>query len=146
VILLDTNVVSEVMRSQPEPAVIDWLNRADAAELYLSAVSVGEIEFGIDVLPDGRRKDDLRARFKQFLARAFAYRTLPFDDQAAQCYGPIMGARRRAGRPMPAPDGQIAAIALARGMAVATRNVGDFSDCGVDLVNPWTDRGPGRET
>ncbi|MFP4217158.1 MAG: type II toxin-antitoxin system VapC family toxin [Phycisphaerae bacterium] len=144
-ILLDTNVVSEVMRPEPEPAVIDWLNRADAGELYLSAVSVGEIEFGLDVLPEGRHKDDLCARFKQFVARAFAYRTLPFDDQAAQRYGPIMGARRRAGRPMSAPDGQIAAIAVARGMAVATRNVADFSDCGIEVVNPWTDRGTDRE-
>ena len=136
-ILLDTNVVSEIMRPEPALAVINWLNAADAGALYLSTISVAEIEFGIALLPMGQRRDGLRQRFEAFLARAFAFRMLPFDEPAARAYGPIMGIRRRGGRPMSVPDGQIAAIAHSRGAAVATRNQVDFTDCGVQLVNPW---------
>jgi len=137
VILLDTNVVAEVMRPRPEQAVIDWLNAANGGSLYLSAVTLGEIEYGLAILPDGQRRDSLRARFDAFVHRAFSERVLPYDEQAAQHYGSIMGARRRAGRPTTAPDGQIAAIASLRGMTVATRNTRDFADCGVDVINPW---------
>lgn len=136
-ILLDTNVVSEMMKWQPARAVIDWLNNAEGGDLYLSSVTVGEIEYGIDVLPDGKRRDELRARFEDFLARAFAFRILAYDEEAARHYGSIMGARKRRGYPMSAPDGQIAAVARARGMTVATRNIDDFTNCGIEIVNPW---------
>lgn len=136
-ILLDTNVVSEVMRPAPSPRVIDWLNAQHVASLHLSAVSVAEIEFGIDVLPVGRRRQSLRTRFEEFLRQAFSNRILAFDEQAAQLYGPMMGDCRRAGRPASTLDGQIAAIARHHGMAVATRNISDFQDFGLDLIDPW---------
>jgi len=141
VILLDTSVISEVMRRRPELAVTDWLNAMDAGMLHVSAVTIGEIEYGLDNLPAGQRRDTLRARFDTFLDRAFRGRILPYDGQAARHYGWIMGGRRRSGHPVSAPDGQIAAIASARGMAVATRNTRDFAACGLDVINPWVDGG-----
>lgn len=137
-ILLDTNVVSEVMRPAPSTRVIDWLNAQRGANLHFSAISVAEIEFGIDVLPAGKRRQSLRARFEDFLRHAFSNRILAFDDHAAQLYGPMMGDCRRAGRPASTLDGQIAAIARHHGMAVATRNISDFREFGLDLIDPWT--------
>ena len=136
-ILLDTNVVSEVMRSAPERLVLEWLNSQESSLLFFSTVSLAEIAYGIRILPDGRRRADLRQRFEQFVGAAFAERLVSFDVGAALMYGEIMGARREIGRPMSAPDGQIAAIARSRGLAVATRNVVDFEECGVELVDPW---------
>jgi predicted nucleic acid-binding protein len=136
-ILLDTNVLSEVMRPAPDPRVIAWLNAADAADLYVSTISIAEIVFGIELLPSGQRRQNLTERFASFLSAAFAHRLLPFDEAAARRYGPIMADRRRAGRPMAAPDGQIAAITHSRGMTLATRNRRDFLSCGVALIDPW---------
>jgi predicted nucleic acid-binding protein len=137
VILLDTNVVSEVMRVAPSPAVLAWLNEQDSTTLFVSTVTIAEIEYGLRVLPDGKRRVGLRDRFEQFLAQAFAGRVRDFDQDAARSYGEVMGARREMGRPMSVPDGQIAAVARSRGYAVATRNVADFEDCGLTLVNPF---------
>ena len=137
-ILLDTNVMSEVMRSAPSQSVLTWLNEQDAAALFVSTVTIAEIEYGLRVLPDGKRRRGLRNRFEQFLARAFVGRIHDFDQPAARSYGDIMGNRREIGRPMSVPDGQIAAIACSRGLAVATRNVADFEDCGLTLVNPFS--------
>lgn len=139
-ILLDTNVVSELMRPSPGGAVIDWLNATDTASLHISCITIGEIEYGLDILPDGRRQDALRARFEDFVARAFAFRVLPYDESAARLYGGIMGDRRRTGRPMSVPDAQIAALARSRNMAVATRDVAGFADTGIDIINLWRTR------
>ena len=136
-ILLDTNVVSELMRAAPSPAVLAWLNEQDAATLLVSTVTIAEIEYGLRVLPGGKRRVGLRDRFEQFLVQAFAGRVRDFDRTAARSYGEVMGGRREIGRPMSVPDGQIAAIARSRGYAVATRNVADFEDCGLSLVNPF---------
>ena len=136
-ILLDTNVVSEVMRAAPSPAVLAWLNGQDSATLFISTVTIAEIEFGLRVLPDGNRLAGLRDRFEQFLLLAFEGRVRDFDQPAARSYGNIMGGRREIGRPMSVPDGQIAAIARSQGLAVATRNVSDFENCGVTIVNPF---------
>ena len=136
-ILLDTNVVSEVMRATPSPAVLAWLNGQDAATLFVSIVTVAEIEFGLRVLPDDNRRSGLRDRFEQFLLQAFEGRVRDFDQPAARSYGDIMGHRREIGQPMSVLDGQIAAIARSRGLAVATRNVPDFADCGLTIVNPF---------
>ena len=136
-ILLDTNVVSEVMRVAPSPAVLAWLNEQDSTTLFVSTVTIAEIEYGLRVLPDGKRRVGLRDRFEQFLAQAFAGRVCDFDQAAARSYGEVMGGRREIGRPMSVPDGQIAAIARSCGHAVATRNVADFEDCGLSLVNPF---------
>ena len=135
--LLDTNIVSEVMRSAPSPTVLAWLNDQDASALFVSTVTIAEIEYGLRMLPDGRRRRGLRNRFEQFLVRAFAGRIRDFDQPAARSYGDIMGNRKEIGRPMSVPDGQIAAIACSRGLTVATRNVADFEDCGLTLVNPF---------
>lgn len=137
--LLDTNVVSEVMRAAPSPAVLAWLNEQDAATLFVSTVTIAEIEYGLRVLPDGKRRSGLRDRFEQFLAQAFEGRIRDFDQPAARSYGEVMGGRREIGRPMSVPDGQIAAIARSRGLAVGTRNVADFENCGLTLVNPFGD-------
>ncbi|MGB7565464.1 MAG: type II toxin-antitoxin system VapC family toxin [Prochlorococcaceae cyanobacterium] len=136
-ILLDTNVVSEVMRPSPDPGVIGWLNAVDAGDLYLSRISIAEIIFGLELLPPGQRRQGLEERFEAFLSAAFAHRVLSFDQAAARQYGPIMAERRRTGSPMAAPDGQIAAIARSQAMDLATRNTSDFRSCGLTLINPW---------
>ena len=136
-ILLDTNVLSEMMRPEPAPAVIEWLNETDSGSLYLCSITIGEIEYGLHAMPDGRRREDLRERFDTFVRQAFALRVLSYDDAAARHYGRIMAARRSEGWPVSAPDGQIAAIARLHGMRVATRNAPDFTGAGVELINPW---------
>jgi predicted nucleic acid-binding protein len=137
VILLDTNVISEIMKVSPAETVVDWLNDQKSTELYISAVTIGEIEYGLRILPAGRRQLQLRERFERFVARAFSQRFLVYDEAAARNYGEIMGYRKEIGRPMSVPDGQIAAIARSSGLAVATRSIGDFEDCGIELVDPF---------
>jgi len=141
VIVLDTNIVSELMTSPPAGSVLDWLNAQDASTLYLTTISIAEISFGLRVMPDGRRRQLLAGRFEQFLAAAFESRILPFDEEAARAYGEIRGHRRELGRPMSTFDGQIAAIARTRSFAVATRNVRDFKNCGLELINPFSTAG-----
>ena len=135
--MLDTNVISEVMKPSPSEAVLDWLNRQQSDRLHLSSVTIGEIEYGLRIVPDGRRRRDLQNRFKRLVAAAFALRVLSYDEPAALCYGEIMAARKALGRPMSMPDGQIAAIAKANGGAVATRNTRDFQECGIELIDPF---------
>ncbi|GMQ75033.1 MAG: type II toxin-antitoxin system VapC family toxin [Gammaproteobacteria bacterium] len=136
-ILLDTNVISEVMKVAPSANVLKWLNDQTSSAVHVSAVTVGEIEYGLRILPDGRRRLQLKEKFEQFIALAFAQRVLGYDEAAARLYGEIMGSRKELGRPMSVPDGQIAAIARSHGLSVATRNTRDFEECGVDLLNPF---------
>ena len=136
-IILDTNVVSEFMTSPPAGPVLHWLNAQDTASLYLSTITIAEIGFGLNVMPAGKRRRLLRERFEQFVAAAFDQRILSFDQDAARIYGEILGHRREIGRPMSNFDGQIAAIARSKGFGVATRNVGDFEECGVLIINPF---------
>jgi predicted nucleic acid-binding protein len=136
-ILLDTNIIYEVMRSAPDPRVICWLNGADAGILHVSTISIAEILYGLDLLPAGRRRVGMEEQVEAFLLKGFSQRIMSFDEGAARHYGPLMADRRRAGRPMAAPDGQIAAIARSRAMALATRNIRDFEACGLALINPW---------
>ena len=136
-ILLDTNVVSEVMKTQPAEAVVAWLNSQDSEKLYVSAVTIGEIAYGLRILPDGKRRTRLRERFERFVDLAFDQRVLSYDEAAARIYGELMGDRKELGRPMSVPDGQIAAIARRDHLAVATRNVLDFEDCGIEVINPF---------
>lgn len=136
-ILIDTNVISEIMRPAPDGVVVDWFNNQDSGALYVSSVTIGEIEYGLRILPDGRKRDVLRDRFAGFMAQAFATRIVPYDETAARAYGDLMGARREIGRPLNAPDGQIAAIARTQGYALATRNIRDFRECGIELMNPF---------
>lgn len=136
-ILLDTNVVSEVMKSRPAEAVVAWLNGQQSEKLYVSAITVGEIAYGLRILPDGKRRSGLRERFERFVALAFDHRVLAYDESAARIYGELMGDRKEFGFPMSVPDGQIAAIARRNHLAVATRNVQDFEHCGIEITNPF---------
>lgn len=136
-ILLDTNVVSEVMAPVPSESVLEWLNGQDAVTLYLSTITIAEIGFGIQSLPEGKRRRRLEERFDEFVATAFEQRVLPFDVAAAGLYGELMAKRRRLGRPMGLADGQIAAIARAHRFAIATRNTRDFEECGLEILDPF---------
>src|SRR6266567_1143206 len=135
-ILLDTNVLSEPLKSKPIPKVIEWLDRQAAETLHLSTVSYAELRFGILRLPDGKRKNDLAVKVEQVL-NLFKDRTLTFDLEAAEHLAQVLTRTEKIGRKTPAPDAYIAAIAMARGFAVATRNVDHFKDTGVSVVNPW---------
>lgn len=136
-ILVDTNVVSELMRPAPAPEVLAWFARQDVAALFLSAVSEAELRAGAAYLPAGRRRDGLVAAIDAMVAEDFAGRVLAFDSAAARSYAAIAASRRAAGRPIAEADCQIAAIAQAHGAAVATRNVSDFLGCGVAVIDPW---------
>ena len=136
-ILLDTNVVSEVMKTRPVEAVVAWLNEQDSEKLHVSAITIGEIAYGLRILPDGKRRSGLRERFERFVTLAFDQRVLAYDESAARIYGDLMGDREELGLPMSVPGGQIAAIARVNHLAVATRNVLDFEHCGVDVLNPF---------
>lgn len=136
-ILLDTNVISAVMMPAPPGAVLRWLNDQDTVRLFLPSITLAEISYGLRVLPDGRRQRDLEGRFEQFLVAGFDQRILSFDQKAALLYGEVMGHRQELGRPLGILDGQIASIARAHQLAVATRNTRDFEECGVELVNPF---------
>lgn len=138
--LLDTNVVSELVKPVPEPRVVDWITRHSPVELFLSAVTLGELVRGAVRLPDGKRRDRLRKWIDEDLLQQFAGRILPFDQEAAAVWGRIMGDGDRAGRPRSAGDMQIAAIATRFEVTVVTRNVGDLAETGVSLVNPWDRR------
>ena len=136
-IVIDTNVVSELMRSTPEPAVMAWFSGQDSAELYLSAVSEAELRAGAAILRAGLRRDRLAAEVDAVLREDFAGRVLPFDSAAARAYAAIAASRRSMGRPILEADCQIAAIARASDAAVATRNATDFEHCGIALIDPW---------
>lgn len=136
-ILIDTNVVSELMRPAPAPEVLDWFAAQEAADLFLSAVSEAELRAGAAYLPAGRRREGLTAAIDAMVAEDFGGRVLPFDSTAAKSYAVIAAARRAIGQPIAEADCQIAAIARARAAAVATRNVADFLGCGVTVVDPW---------
>jgi|TARA_B100001964_G_C14151058_1_gene562064 hypothetical protein len=126
------------MKVEPAPAVLAWLNVSNTNELYLSAISIAEIAYGLQVLPEGKRRQLIGARFVQFIERGFSNRTLAFDGPAAFTYGDIMAMTRSLGRSMSVPDGQIAAIAKLHGMSLATRNISDFEATGLALINPWS--------
>ena len=136
-VVIDTNVVSELMRLTPEPAVMAWFSVQDSAALYLTAVTEAELRAGAAILPAGRRRDRLAAEVDSMVREDFAGRVLPFDSAAARAYAAIAAARRSLGRPIMEADCQIAAIARATGAAVATRNGADFEHCGIALIDPW---------
>lgn len=139
-ILLDTNVLSEFMRPQPAVGVVAWLDKQPSVEVFTSAISRAEIELGILLLPAGRRQEALSRAARIMFEEKFAARCLPFDEDAASHYARLVAARTRAGRPISVEDAQIAAIALAHRMPLATRNTTDFELIdGLEVVNPWAD-------
>lgn len=143
-IVLDTNVLSEIMRPPHERSsvVYSWLRSQNPAELATTSISVAEIAVGVSKMPKGRRRDDLEAGAKRLFSILFVDRVLPFDVQAAEQFGPLLAERRRKGRHFHSFDFQILAIAASRGYAVATRNVGDFDQTGVKIINPWDHPAP----
>lgn len=136
-IVLDTNVLSELLRPAPEPRVEAWLAVQEGASVYFTAVGEAELLHGIALLPVGKRRSSLARAIESILEEDFRDRILSFDRGAAQAYAAIAADRRAAGRPISQFDAQIAAIARAHQAAVATRNVPDFSGCGIDVIDPW---------
>ena len=136
-VLIDTNVVSELMRLTPDREVMAWFSAQDSAELYLTAVTEAELRAGAAILPAGRRRDRLAAEVDAMVQEDFAGRVLPFDSLAAKAYAEIAATRRSLGRPILEADCQIAAIARVTNAAIATRNRADFELCGIALIDPW---------
>lgn len=137
-LILDTNVVSELMRPQPEATVLDWSRRHALADLALTAITVMEIRYGIAKLPNGARRDDLESRFRRFLTLGFAGRVLPFDTDAAEICAGLRAMLRRMGRAVSTEDSMIAGIARRHDARVATRDERGFEGYGIPVVNPWT--------
>jgi toxin FitB len=135
-IILDTNVVSELMRPDPAPQVAAWVRRRDRRELRMTAITLAEIRYGIARLPDGRRKQIL-LNTADDIFRGFSEQVLPVDEAAAEQYAVIASTRERAGRPIQGFDALIAAVCRSQGAALATRNRPDFDGTGVEVVDPW---------
>jgi toxin FitB len=138
VIVLDTNVLSEPMRRKPDPLVVAWLT-VEERPLYTTAVSVGELLTGVRNLPSGKRRTGLLETIETTLS-VFSDRILPYDEPAARTYAEMQASRRATGAPLSVEDGMIAAICRGHGAELATRNMKDFADLGISLLNPWDDR------
>ena len=136
-IILDTNVVSEPMKLNGNPAVQTWLDQQAAETLYLTATSLSELLVGIEILPDSKRKEGLDTALSELVVGLFGARILPFDQQAAMAYAPLVGRARASGRLISVADGQIAAIAAVHGFTVATRDTAPFVAAGLPVINPW---------
>ena len=137
--VLDTNVVSELMRERVDPRVRAWLDDQLTGTLFVTTITEAEILTGIALLPEGERRRGLTAAAERAFRVLFSERILPFDSAAAKAYAVIAAARRAAGHPINHADCQIAAIARSAGASVATRDSDDFQGCGIDVVNPWSD-------
>ncbi|MEI6806033.1 MAG: type II toxin-antitoxin system VapC family toxin [Myxococcaceae bacterium] len=135
-ILLDTNIISELMKSAPDARLITWIDAREPWQLYTSATTVAEITYGISVLPEGKRRKQIEESWAECLRQGFSGMVLPFTKEAAEIYGVLMADRKRLGRPVSMADGQIAAIAKLNNATLATRNTKDFSDFDIRLVNP----------
>lgn len=136
-IVLDTNVISEVLRPAPEPKVLDWLDEQSPNSIFTTAVTRGEILHGIRLLSEGQRRRRLWTAALAIFGEDFAGRVLSFDSDAADIYAEIGASRRAAGRPISQFDATIAAITRSHGAKLATRNAKDFDGCGIDVINPW---------
>jgi len=136
-IILDTNIVSELMRPAPERMVLQWFSSQAAEDLHVTGVTMAEILYGIELISSSRRRDVVRAAAEKMFGEVFADRILTFEDRAARAFSQIASSRRRQGKSMSGTDAQIAAIARVHGATLATRNTYIFDGCGVKLVNPW---------
>jgi predicted nucleic acid-binding protein len=136
-IIVDTNVVSELLRPAPEPRVELWLSAQNGLTIFLTAISEAELRYGVAIMGNGKRRAGLAEAVDRILREDLAGRILPFDSEAALSYADIAAARRATGRPIAQADCQIASIARAHGAVVATRNTPDFEGCEIDLINPW---------
>lgn len=135
--MLDTNVLSELLRAEPHPAVLMWVAAQPGESLFVTAVTEAEMRLGTRLLPTGKRRQALEGAVTALFAEDFAERIRSFDTGAVRYYVEVVAARRAAGRPISQFDAQIAAIALRHGDRLATRNVADFEGCGLELIDPW---------
>ena len=136
-IVLDTNVISEVMKPRPHTSVIEWLDHQAGSSLSITTISLSELVLGIELLADGRRKREMGNALRAMLEKLFGSRILPFDTPCAAAYAELVSQGRYRGLAVAVQDGQIAAIAKSRGFAVATRDVGPFMAAGLEVINPW---------
>jgi len=137
-ILLDTNLISEPLRPAPDSAVVAWIDAQPMETLFLSAITVAELRSGIASLPAGKRRDTLRERIETQVLPVFTGRVLPFDLAATQPYADLLAKAKSRGQVITLSDAYIAAIALAHGMSVATRDTAPFKTAGVNVINPWS--------
>lgn len=137
-ILLDTNVLSALMRGSPDPALVAWLDTQPPTSVWTTSVTVFEIRFGLEIMSEGRRRRALEEAFARALAEDLDGRVVPFDEVAAQAAAAVAARQRRAGRPVEIRDVQIAGIATARKATLATRNTRHFEGAGIVLVDPWS--------
>ncbi len=138
-VVVDTNVISELFRPSPSVQVLQWFHSQPQSLMHTTAVTLADVFAGLESMPRGHRRTDLTQLAEELFARDFAGRILDFDESAARAYARILTARRSAGRPMSSMDAMIAAIAVSRKATLATRNTSDFEDCGLHLLNPWGD-------
>lgn len=136
-IILDTNVISELMRPHPESRVINWIDQQDTATLFITAITLAEIHYGIQVLPRSQKRDYLENAFNKMISELFKNSILVFDESSSIFYGRMMSKRRALGQPLSILDGQIAAISRAKQMHLATRNIKYFQHCEINLIDPW---------
>ena len=138
-IILDTNVISELLRPSPQAKVVSWVAAQNSTEVYLTTIIEAELRYGVAILKKGKRRKVLEAAIESILQEDFQGRILGFDSLAAKAYAVIAAERRAVGRTISTPDCQIAAIGRARKAAIATRNVKDFAESGIFVINPWDD-------
>ena len=139
-IVLDTNVLTEVLKPAPSAAVVEWIVSQQPLEIYTTTITLAEILNGIEALPAGKRRGQLSAAVERIFAEQFSGRILPFNESAPRMYARIVAERSAAGHPISQFDGMIAAIARSQHGGVATRNASDFRRCGIQVINPWTDK------
>ena len=136
-IIVDTNVLSEALKPAPSDAVLRWLAAQEPSAVYTTAITEAELLYGVEALQPGKRRTRLRETVERVLAEEFSARILPFDEHAARTFATIVAARDASGRPISQFDAMIAAISKSHRAVLATRNAGDFQDCGILVVNPW---------
>jgi predicted nucleic acid-binding protein len=136
-IIIDTNVLSELMRPKPFAQVVAWIEKQPSADLYTTSITEAEIFYGLELLAKGKRRDGLVAAAEAMFDDDFAGRILGFDSEAARAFSKIAARRRALGKPISHPDAQIAAIAQLRGAALATHDVDGFTNCGIRVIDPW---------
>ena len=138
-ILFDTNVVSELMRPQPKPGVLSWMDAQDLPAIWLCAINVMEVEFGVELVDNPERRLRIRQHWSRLLEQDFGNRVLQFDGEAATRTAALLALKRKQGRTIELRDAMIAGIAQHHGCILATRNIRHFADCGIDLINPWVE-------
>lgn len=137
-ILLDTNVISALMRPEPETLVVKWLDGQPRASIWITSITVMEIRYGLQIMPKGRRRETMTQLSERMLAEKIEGRVAPFDTAAAEQTGDLMASRKAEGRMGESRDTMIAGIAMATGATLATRNTANFADLSVPVINPWT--------